>query len=181
MAIRRINFFGGPGCGKSTVAPAVFSFLKTEHLNVELVQEFIKKWAYNGNTPKSYDQLYIFSNQLHEEDIFLRHVDLIVTDSPLYMQLAYIQKYNGNCFDECLSICRKFEENFPSLNITLSRGSIKYSQLGRYESYDEAVVMDYNIKKLLDDLNLKYLDFETIDLKNLKHTVLDAINEQKQR
>jgi len=41
----RINFFGGPGVGKSTLAAQLFGWLKAENFDAELVQEFVKTWA----------------------------------------------------------------------------------------------------------------------------------------
>ena len=47
--IRRINIYGGPGVGKSTLAASIFAFMKKRGDNVELVQEFVKQFAYLGN------------------------------------------------------------------------------------------------------------------------------------
>ncbi len=37
-----INFYGGPGTGKSSMAAAIFSNLKNEGINAELVTEYAK-------------------------------------------------------------------------------------------------------------------------------------------
>ena len=37
-----INLFGGPGCGKSTIAAELFAILKKQGYEVELVTEYAK-------------------------------------------------------------------------------------------------------------------------------------------
>jgi adenylate kinase family enzyme len=91
--IRRICLFAGPGSGKSTLAAKIFAALKEQQIQVELINEYIKTWAYTGKVPKSYDQLYVFAKQLNSEDVILRHVPLLITDSPLLLNSAYPLHY----------------------------------------------------------------------------------------
>jgi adenylate kinase family enzyme len=37
-----INLFGGPGCGKSTLAARIFSILKLKDISCELINEYAK-------------------------------------------------------------------------------------------------------------------------------------------
>ena len=62
-----INFFGGPGVGKSTLAAQLFGYLKAKGFDVELAQEFIKTWAYQRRELRSFDYVYTFAKQLHAE------------------------------------------------------------------------------------------------------------------
>jgi len=41
----RICLFGSPSSGKSTLASKIFSRLKVDNYNVELVLEYIKEWT----------------------------------------------------------------------------------------------------------------------------------------
>jgi len=71
-----------------------------------------------GRKTKSYDQLYVFAKQLHAEDFLFQHgVDLIVTDSPLLMQICYARDYDFPACDQLMAIGRKFEIDYPSLNV----------------------------------------------------------------
>ena len=47
----RVNFYGGPGVGKSTLAARVYAELNSAGaVSTELVREFIKTWAYEGGS-----------------------------------------------------------------------------------------------------------------------------------
>jgi len=84
--IRRICLFGGPGCGKSTTAAYVYSQLKRLGCSVELIQEYVKAWAYEKREVTSFDQVYLLAKQIRMEDLALRNgVKFVVTDSPVYM------------------------------------------------------------------------------------------------
>ena len=58
-----INFFGGPGIGKSTQAAGLFYLMKRDGLSVELTEEFPKVLSWEGNVSGLKDQLYITANQ----------------------------------------------------------------------------------------------------------------------
>ena len=62
--IRRIGLFGGPGTGKSTLSAMAYSKLKTMGINVELVQEYVKSWAYEKRMVSSFDQLYLLAEHM---------------------------------------------------------------------------------------------------------------------
>lgn len=140
--IRRICFYGGPGCGKSTIAARVFADLKMKHYNVEQVTEYIKTWAHEGKFPKSFDQLYVFGKQMHREDVVLQHVDLIVTDSPLLMNSVYAETYGFPGWPELVSLGKKFEEKYPSINFFLPRRFDYKNEEGRYQDLEQAKEID---------------------------------------
>lgn len=170
----RICLYSGPGCGKSTLAAWLFSQLKMSHINVEFVAEYIKGWAWDKRKIESWDQYYIFAKQLHAEDKVLRHGVHIVTDSPLLMQVAYIQRQN-NCYDqELLSACRKFDSTYPSININLTR-SVKYNTEGRWENLDQAIEMDKRITYLLNDYGEIYQNFCPLDKEAILSYVLNEL------
>jgi hypothetical protein len=119
--IRRVNFYAGPGTGKSTTACDVFAKLKNKviheklDIQVELVQEYVKSWAWEGRKPKGFDQVYICAQQMRREEIPLRNgVNLIVTDSPLLMQCAYAAKYTHTYSEDIVNIVNEFEKQYPA-------------------------------------------------------------------
>ena len=93
MSIRRICLYAGAGAGKSTTAARIFADLKIKGYKTEYVSEFIKSWAYQGRFPKSFEQMYVFAQQTYLEDSLMPHVDSIVTDSPILLNVAYSKKY----------------------------------------------------------------------------------------
>jgi len=90
-----INIFGGPGSGKSTIAAGVFYELKKRSVSVELVREYVKKWAWEGVLPNRLDQLYISGKQTKAEHMLYGKVEFVVTDCPLQMGVFYDRKYNS--------------------------------------------------------------------------------------
>lgn len=147
--VRRINLFGGPGCGKSTLAAHLFARLKMSGYDVEHVSEYIKTWVYEGRKPQSYDQLYVFSKQLKAEDINLRNVDLLVTDSPLLLNVAYSLFYGFQVTDQLAEIALQFDRDFPSINLYIER-TIDYVDKGRYHTESEAEKFDKHLIKFLE-------------------------------
>lgn len=165
--IRRICIYGGPGSGKSSSASRIYSELKVQHRDVELVREWIKEWAYLGRKPISYDQVFAFGNQIHREDIVLRHVDFIVTDCPLLMCCAYAKYYGAFGANSLIDIAMDFERDFPAINFYLER-TVDYNDKGRYQNLDQAKEFDEHLTsfmtKYLDDnwKRVKVDDFEDI-------------------
>lgn len=139
--LRRINFYAGPGAGKSTLAARTFAELKIRGYDVEHIPEYIKTWAYMGRKPVSYDQLYVYAKQLHTEDAALLHCKHVVTDSPLLMNNAYAGYYGCKFTDHMVSITQSFDRAFPALNLYIDR-SVDYVQHGRYQDLTQAKEFD---------------------------------------
>ena len=133
--IKRICLYAGPGGGKSTMAARLFAQLKVDGRDVEHVNEYIKPWAYAGRFPKGLDQWLIFAKQLHREECLLRHVPLVITDSPVLMNVFYARKYNVPGWQHLVELARLYEEIYPGLHVYLHRNH-PYQNEGRYQ--DEA-------------------------------------------
>jgi len=176
--IRRINIMGGPGCGKSTAAAYVFSSLKKEGYSIEFVDEYVKSWAYEKRVISSFDQAYIFMQQLRKEYLVLNNDDgCIVTDSPLNVSICYAKQFGFKKWHCLQEIADEFEKEYPSINICLSRDDCEYKNSGRYQNIDEAIIMDNVIKDHivnvgLDFCSIKYNDHQGMVewvANNLKH------------
>lgn len=174
----RISIFGGPGCGKSVTAAKIFVELKVLHYDIELVHEFIKTWAYENKVPKSFDQHYIFGKQMHAEDVLLSNgVKHIVTDSPLMMQLCYVER-SGKNFSHMLSAAKEFEDKYPSLNIFLERKDLKYQEKGRWESETQAKEMDDRILNFLNRNDISFSKVLTCSFANLMQLICHELSLQ---
>ena len=149
--IRRINLFGGPGCGKSVTAARLYAELCIAGFQVEHVQEYVKSWAYEGRAPASFDQVYLLGQQMRREDVLLRTVPLIITDSPILLGAVYARLYGCPAWKEILATVNRFEETYPSLNIVLDRKWITYVQGGRYQSYEQALEVDRAISDMVHE------------------------------
>jgi nicotinamide riboside kinase len=171
--VRRVCLWGGPGSGKSTSAALVFARLKVAGLNVELVSEYVKAWAYENRKIDLFDQVYIFAKQQRLEDRVLRTpIQAIVTDSPLLMQCVYAKRYNAPCWQELVKIGKVFDSVYPSVNLLLRRVHGEYQQLGRYQDFDEAKKIDAEIKTYLEEIDVPYTEIDNDS---------DAIAEYAQR
>lgn len=152
----RINLFGSPGCGKSTTATLLFSNLKILNYSIELITEYIKTWTYINRKPTSFDQVYIFGQQMQKEHLPLKAgVQHIITDSPLLLSPIYGKHYNYSSWKQLLEIERIFNDSYPSVNFLLQR-SHEYQQLGRFETQEQSVEIEKSIINFLKEYNIPY-------------------------
>tara|TARA_B100000614_G_scaffold262909_1_gene300540 strand:+ start:101097 stop:101774 length:678 start_codon:yes stop_codon:yes gene_type:complete len=186
--IRRICLYGGPGTGKSTTASDLFAEFKRMCVDsevdrqFELIQEFVKQWAWEGKSPKGFDQVFIFANQQQREEIPLRAgVHHIFTDSPLFLGAAYARKYHSKTFNSLISLAELHEEEYPGLHIFLERGDRPYVGKGRYEDADKARRMDDYIRSLLDLYvgSENYLTMPYNDRDQIVATIADRLDLSK--
>jgi hypothetical protein len=173
----RINLFAGPCSGKSTIAARIFYEFKVKNYSIELVCEYIKKWAYEDRKPKSFDQTYIFGHQLHSEDLVVQSgVKNLVTDSPIFMQVCYAKRHGYSLWETHLEQAKVFEEKNPSLNIFLDRTGIEYQESGRYEDHSQAIWMDGQIREFMDEHIQDYLTFRTTDVDDILSAVEETLS-----
>lgn len=157
--IRRINLFAGAAAGKSTCAAKLFADLKVKHINVELVQEYIKTWAYERKMPTGFDQVYIFGKQLRKEEVVLKNgVDTIITDSPVFLGTCYADLYGAPGCTALREIVQVFDEVYKPLNIFLERPEV-YQTTGRYQTHEEAKKIDELVKDALQAANMPFATF----------------------
>lgn len=161
----RVCLYGGPGVGKSSLAARLYADLKSSGVqNVELVQEYIKYWAYANTPPQDvYDQYYVFAKQLRREHKLLKKGVSVITDSPLRMQVPYAQNAFGELAKGVHEIASTFEAEYKTVNLLIQR-SHDYQTAGRFEDFAAARKMDVLIKRYLDDNKVPY-------------TLLDKVND----
>ena len=174
--IRRINLYGGPGCRKSTQAAYLYSQLKGKHCKVELVQEFVKTWAYEKRQPSSFDQLYLFARQVRMEDIVLRNgIDLVITDSPIGLAICYSQVHGFTQWPALTVLSQEFERTYPSLNLFFDRAGTPYEAHGRYQTESEAIQIDKLILAYLEVNQLPYQVVDCGDVDTIMSHIMSAI------
>jgi len=156
----RINFFPGPGAGKTTTAADVFAKLKRLSYQVEHVNEYVKAWAYNNRKVDPFDQFYIQAKQMQYEYRFLKTgVKNIVTDSPV--ALGYVYSENPEHKRILKEVSDAFDKEFPCYNIYLLRGDKPYVAAGRYQDKDRALEID---QRVIDEVKyLTYIPYEDFD------------------
>jgi predicted ATPase len=174
MNYRRINLWGGPGAGKSTMAAYLYAELKAIGFKVEFSQENFKPWAYQGRKASGYDDLLLFAQQLHAEEVYLRNgVDYVVVDCPPLMCCVY-NKSRVPCHADLVNIAMGYEEAYKSINIFLEREQV-YQEHGRIHSSDEAKVIDHEMRiNYLVRYNLEHRSFRMTD----REAVLNYVREK---
>lgn len=166
-----VNFFGGPGTGKSTMTAAVFAELKWRGCNSEMALEYAKRKVWEGSAHVLDDQLYVLGKQHHTLKVLDGQVNIALTDSPLLLSMIYNSDL-GSKFNE---IVLERNAEFSNLNIFLKRVK-EYCPLGRLQDEEEAVAIDNKIKALLDSQNISYVEYNAE--KDSVNSIADlAINE----
>ena len=150
----RINIWGSPGVGKSTIACKIFSHLKADGYNIELVLEYIKKWTYIDRMPQGFDQYYISAKQMHREYIALSAgFDHIVTDCPVLLNCFYAEYCNLSFSKSLIDIALEFEKKYPSFNIFVKRHNRRHSDIARFHNEKESLEIDAKLKQFVEKYN----------------------------
>lgn len=142
-----INIYAGPGAGKSTLTCALFAEMKIQQKSVELVREYVKTWAWRGQTIGRWDQVYLYAKQLRAESALYGKVDYLIADCPLGLNAVYEQVYPTR--DGSRTMLQLFNdirlqqqsEGIRHLDLLIQRTK-PYVQEGRYEDEQAAREVD---------------------------------------
>ena len=150
-----VNFFGGPGVGKSTMALATALELKLNQISVELVTEFAKDLALEGRMATLLKwQSYVTSKQYRNIQRALEAMQVVVTDSPILTGCFYKPDTYSNLFDQ---FWLERHNSMNTLNFHIIRDSSRpYDTVGRYQAEEEAHQIDSNISKFLNSNQIPY-------------------------
>lgn len=158
MKTKIINYFGGPGLGKSTDSADLYVQMKRAGYDVELVREVAKKWAWQGRNIGPFDQMAILGTQMEEESSLFGKVEYIITDSPAFLGGVYLHINHNKDFmmdtvkhyyDYCEANGIEFK------NFVLPRNK-PYNSKGRFESETWSIHIDHVIKKCLKKYGIQY-------------------------
>jgi predicted ATPase len=173
-----INLFAGSGAGKSTLAAALYAKLKVDGVNVELIREFIKKWAWEGKIPSRWDQVFILGSQINSESDLYEKVECIVTDSPILL-VPFFEDHllkKDITRNVALAFMNYAEEHgIKYVNFWLQRPE-NFDQRGRFETKEQAINVDIKMKKWLKDLGVDLIELP-IDHQTRVDMVLAIIKE----
>lgn len=146
-----VNLFGAPGSGKSTGAAYIFSKLKMLGINCELITEFAKDKVWEENPSVFKNQLYILGKQSFKMSRCKDKVDVIITDSPLFLSAFYNSEFSGT-FNE---LVYEVFSSYHNLNWYIRRAK-PYSNIGRFQSEEESDKIADQLINLLDDYGIAY-------------------------
>lgn len=158
MSALVVNLFGGPGCGKSTIAALLFGKLKQHQINCEMALEYAKDKVWEESLKTLDDQIYVFGKQLHKIWRLKDKVDVIITDSPLLFSIIYDKDNNIHLKNLVIDTFN----GFNNLNCVIQRQT-EYQQEGRYQNETDAKKLDNVIINLLNDNKIEYKCYNNID------------------
>lgn len=161
-----INFFGGPGIGKSTQSSGLFTEMKKRHYDVELTFEYPKLVAWEENFSTIKDQFYITANQHRNISRLYGKVDYIIVDSPIILGTIYKEKYNDKqeypsvFYDDSFDIfILNLFKKYNSLNIVLKRDDSTYNSNGRFQTLEQSKEIDNEITMKLINNDIQFVEF----------------------
>jgi len=155
-----INIIGGPGIGKTTMSALLFARLKMKKYIAEYVQEYAKKLVWLKKYDILNDQYKVSTKQYKVLKSMVSEVDFIITDGPLLHGIYYNRenKSNTSNVEKTEEKIKEYYNSFNNINILLIRGNYEYEQAGRYHTENQAKQIDIELKKILNQLGLEYLE-----------------------
>jgi hypothetical protein len=165
------NFYGGPSTGKSSMMFGVAGKLKWRGIDCDIAPEYAKfeTWKNQRNRKRVMhpdggpfmgeldNQIKIFGEQHHMLHTLCGNVDVVITDSPLLMQLVY------STDNELNNLIINEHQNFNTLDIFLVRKK-PFNPNGRFQTEEQAIELDKRIKSLLKEFsNNDYLEIDGLE------------------
>ena len=147
----KINLYGGPSCGKSTLSTLLFAELKLRTLNTELVREFAKELVYQDydmHNLREADRIFILAEQMRRESILHGKVDYLITDSPVMIAAYYYNKRPA--IDLAKELMKNLDHSGAEFHFYILRDEdAHFEQYGRAHSEDESRKIDKDMIEFL--------------------------------
>lgn len=152
-----INFWGGPGSGKSTTASGLFNLIKSRGHKAELTIEYAKELTFNEDFLTLSNQLAVLAEQDHRLYRLKGKVDLAITDSPLLLGMLY----GSNQFQDewFYTTMRGAYSQYDNVNVFVKRVK-PFMQYGRNQNEDEARAKDTETRELLARENISFIEVD---------------------
>ena len=149
-----VNLFGVPGAGKSTGAAYIFSQLKMQGVNCELVTEFAKDKVWENTEEVFKNQAYIFGKQSFKISRCYDKVDVVITDSPLPLSIFY--NHEPRLTENFNNAVMDFFNSYKNMNYLLLRTK-PYNPVGRMQTEAES---DQLKQPMIDLLNSRCIPYK---------------------
>jgi len=177
--LKVINFFGGPGTGKSTCAADLYSLMKKRGYKVELIHEIAKDFVWERWDHIFREQDYIFAHQHRLQRRLVGHdIDYVIVDSSLILGLFYMPDDFPPSFKQFI---QDVYNSYSNINIYLLRSdAFEYVPEGRNQTEEEAKEID---QRVLEYLLTEEIDFYTTESGDdaaaaILHTIKDLASRE---
>ena len=148
-----VNFYGGPGAGKSRAAYKLTALFKENGISTEFIGEYAKDMTWQSSFKVLSNQMYVFGKQQHKIWRVADQVDAVVTDGALLNSLIY-----GTTSYIFKALVLEEYNKFNNINIYIRRAH-PYEQAGRAQNEEEAKMVDLLAYKTIQETITKF-DFE---------------------
>ena len=167
-----VNLFAGPGAGKSTTCAGIFHELKLKGINCEMALEYAKDKVWEESYRTLENQIYVFGHQLQRIFRVKDKVEVVITDSPLILSIYYDKERSANL----KNLVMEQHNQFHNINIFIGRNDLAYNPKGRYQTFEEAKNIDKDLKRLLDSLDVDYIDINKGETEKAVQIILEELN-----
>lgn len=148
-----INFWGGAGIGKSTLAARTYVWLKQRGCRAEMTGEYAKELVYEDSMRVIRDQLYLYAEQEHRLRCLAESgVEVAVCDSPTPLSIVYDVEQDKMLAD---LIWDRFNR-FKSVNFLLKRDDSMFTEKDRIDTLASAHAVDEAVMEMLDKHQIPY-------------------------
>ena len=148
-----INFWGGAGIGKSTLAARTYAWLKQRGCRAEMTGEYAKELVYENSMRVIRDQLYLYAEQEHRLRCLAESgVEVAVSDSPTPLSIVYDIEQDAKLAD---LIWDRFNR-FKSVNFLLKRDDSMFTEKDRIDTLASAHAVDEAVMEMLDKHQIPY-------------------------
>lgn len=147
-----VNFFGGPGCGKSTLMAATYAGLKMRGVLAEMAPEFAKDLVWERRYAAMSCQEYVTGEQVWRiERLVMGGVEVVVTDSPILLGAVYAPPVSAEALGRTLF---NAHSRTRSVNLWVRREK-PYDPRGRRQSEESARDVDRQITAMLGHYGIR--------------------------
>ena len=175
-----VNAFGGPGAGKTTAAWHIAAELKKQGYCVEYVSEYAKELVWEENYSlldgSLEHQIELFKEQKRRIDRLIGKVDMVVTDSPLLLNILYLSTPDAEHEKRVLA---EYNRNH-NFNFFVNRGK-SFEQAGRIHDIEESIQKDKEIRDVLKKHDIYYGEYDHNKIDTLIRNIVDHYEKIQQK
>ena len=158
-----VNFFAGPGAGKTTAALELTAALKKAGYTVEYVSEYAKQLVLEGRADELKDQKKVTDGQYALLDRIRGTTDIIVTDIPVLLGLVY-GEFN-DITPEYAKQIRGYYDSFDNFNMLVNRpNGAAFQTEGRVHNEKQSIELDGKIEAMLKAQGVFYGSYKRDDI-----------------
>lgn len=163
-----INFFPGPGVGKSTLRMGLTYEMKRNGIEVEYIPEIVREYIWHERYNLFPEQDYIFAEQNQKLRSLVRTgVKYAIMDGPLLLSHFYSGVHFPLCFHDWVDYC---VNSYTNINIVVNRVH-PYNSKHRNEDQEQSNKLNQDIVQYLKSNQVPFItvnsDYTSVDLFNL--------------